>query len=139
MARMPAFSRRSISADGFTWLRTVVIDDTALLSKPTSFKEDDDAARASSREPYLSKSRRILAMPIAGTRLKTTQYCSSVWFKSCESRGGIRHRLSGYTGYIGQWRRGWDSNPRSRLLGTRAFQARLFGHSSTSPFYETTG
>ena len=34
------------------------------------------------------------------------------------------------------WRREWDSNPRVRLPELRAFQARLFGHSSTSP--ETT-
>ena len=101
MAGMPTFSRRSISAGGFTLLRTVVSDDTDLLSRPASFKEDDDVARASSKEPYLSKSRRILTVPVAGTRLKATQYCSSVWFKSCESCGGTRHRLSGYTGYIG--------------------------------------
>ena len=31
------------------------------------------------------------------------------------------------------WRRGWDSNPRARFPELRAFQARLFGHSSTSP------
>ena len=30
------------------------------------------------------------------------------------------------------WRRGWDSNPRSGNP-TRALQARLIGHSSTSP------
>ena len=32
----------------------------------------------------------------------------------------------------GKWRRGWDSNPRSPKA-TRALQARLIGHSSTSP------
>ena len=32
-----------------------------------------------------------------------------------------------------RWRRGWDSNPWSRVNGTRDFQSRLFVHSSTSP------
>ena len=31
------------------------------------------------------------------------------------------------------WRRGRDSNPRFRFPGTRAFQARPFNHSGTSP------
>jgi hypothetical protein len=34
---------------------------------------------------------------------------------------------------VTRWRRGWDSNPRGRLLPLAAFQATLFNHSSTSP------
>jgi hypothetical protein len=33
------------------------------------------------------------------------------------------------------WRRGWDSNPRSRLLRIAVFETAAFNHSATSPFY----
>ena len=32
-----------------------------------------------------------------------------------------------------EWRRGWDSNPRSGLTHSRPQQGRAFGHSATSP------
>ena len=58
-------------------------------------------------------------------------------------RGG--DKCGGQSGIVAQtepwapWRRGRDSNPRSRFPGTRALQARPFNHSGTSPTAQVYG
>ncbi len=40
---------------------------------------------------------------------------------------------------LNKWRRGWDSNPRSRASGTPVFETDAFSHSATSPCWANPG
>ena len=49
------------------------------------------------------------------------------------ARTSLRKKENKNLKITGSWRRGWDSNPRSRLRGIPLFESGAFSHSATSP------